>query len=158
MTEASPGNGRAWMNYGLIFMSRADYTRARFCFERAATLAPNYDVLEINLAILEGATGNKAEAERHFRRALALNSATATVHFYFGRWLFENGRNTEAAAELSTAVAINPADLDARRLLLSVWERLGNAESACSVATATLALVPGDPAASKATQRFCPAR
>jgi Flp pilus assembly protein TadD len=80
------------------------------------------------------------------------------VHFYFGRWLFENGRNAEAAAELSTAVAINPADLDARRLLLSAWERLGNAESACSVATATLALVPGDPTASKATQRFCATR
>ncbi len=158
VTEASPGNGRAWMNYGLIFMSRAEYASARFCFERAATLAPNYDVLEINLAILEGATGNMSEAERHFRRALALNSATATVHFYFGRWLFENGRNTEAAAELSTAVAINPADLDARRLLLSVWERLGNAESACSVATATLALVPGDPTALKATERHCPAR
>jgi tetratricopeptide (TPR) repeat protein len=158
VTEASPNNGRAWMNYGLIFMSRADYAAARFCFERAATFAPNYDVLEINLAILEGATGNKPEAERHFRRALALNSATATVHFYFGRWLFENGRDAEAAAELSTAVSINPADLDARRLLLSVYERQRNAPGACAVATATLALVPGDPVSSKAAQQYCGAR
>ena len=158
VTEASPGNGRAWMNYGLIFMSRADYPSARFCFERAAALAPNYDVLEINLGILEGATGNKREAERHFQRALSLNSAAATVHFYYGRWLFENGRSQEAAAELSRAVSINPADLDARHLLLSVHERLGDGKSACAVAAATLDLVPGDPAAAKSAQQFCPGR
>lgn len=155
VTVSSPRNGRAWMNYGLIFMARADYSNTRVCFEKAAALAPNYDILEINRGILEGATGNAAEAERHFRRALALNSATATAHFYFGRWLHENGRDPEAAAELAETVAINPADLGARELLLRVYERLGERERGCALARATLAVVPADPKATEAANRFC---
>lgn len=155
VTQASPNNGRAWMNYGLIFMARADYPNARARFEKAAALAPNYDILEINRGILEGATGNAAEAERHFRRALALNSATATAHFYFGRWLHENGRDLEAAAELAEAVAINPADLGARELLLDVYERLGDRKRGCAVARATLSVVPADEKAAAAASRLC---
>ncbi len=155
VTEASPNNGRAWMNYGLIFLGRADYPNARACFEKAALLAPNYDILEINRGILEGATGNAAQAERHFRRALALNSATATAHFYFGRWLHENGRDREAVAELADAVAINPADLGARELLLDLYERLGDRQRGCAVARATLAVAPGDAKATAAAARLC---
>lgn len=155
VTEASPGNGRAWMNYGLIFMARADYTSARFCFERAATLVPNYDVLEINRGILEGAAGRKGDAERHFQRAISLNSSAATAHFYFGRWLHQSGREFEAAMQLSEAVAINPADLDARHLLLDVWERIGDRAKACALARTTLGLVPADPVASAVAGRRC---
>jgi tetratricopeptide (TPR) repeat protein len=145
VTEASPRNGRAWMNYGLIFMARADYAGARVCFERAAALVPNYGVLEINLGILEGAIGNPAGAETHFQRALALNSATAMAHFYYGRWLRENRRDREAASQLASAIAINPADLDARHLLLEVHGRLGERDLACSLARETLRIAPGDP-------------
>ncbi len=155
VTEASPSNGRAWMNYGLIFLARADYPNARACFEKAATLAPNYDILEINRGILEGATGHPAEAERHFRRALALNSSIATAHFYFGRWLHENGRDPEAAVELAEAVEINPADLGARELLLDLYERLGERERGCAAARATLSVVPGNVKAAEAASRLC---
>ena len=155
VTEASPSNGRAWMNYGLIFLARADYPNARACFEKAAALVPNYDILEINQGILDGATGNPAEAERHFRRALALNSSIATAHFYFGRWLRENGRDAEAAVELAEAVAINPADLGARELLLDLYERLGERERACAAARAMLSVVPGNAKATEAARRLC---
>ncbi len=155
MTQASPANGRAWMNYGLIFMARADYPNARFCFDRAATLVPNYDLLEINRGILAGATGSPDEAERHFRRALELNSAAATTHFYYGRWLHENGRDGEAAAQLREAVAINPADLDARHLLLTVYERMDDSPRGCELAQATLRLVPADPVAAATAARRC---
>jgi Flp pilus assembly protein TadD len=158
VTEESPGNGRAWMNYGGIFMARADFVEARFCFVRAQTLLPNYDVLEVNMGILEGAVGNPGEAERHFQRALALNSSTAMAHFYYGRWLHESGRDGEAAAHLAAAIVSSPADLEARHLLLDVYQRLGDRERACGLARATLTVVPGDPNVVAAAERLCPGR
>jgi protein O-mannosyl-transferase len=158
VTEASPGNGRAWMNYGLIFMARADYANARVCFERAGRLQPNYDVLEVNLGILEGASKHPAEAERHFQRAVSLNSNVAVVNFFYGRWLHENRRDREAAAHLIAAIAASPADLEARHLLMRVHEDLGDKESICSLARETLTIAPGDPESDAAAARFCPAR
>ena len=155
VTEASPGNGRAWMNYGLIFMARADYPNARSCFERAYTLAPNYDVLEINLGILEGASNRPADAERHFQRAISLNANIAMANFYYGRWLHESHRDREAAEHVAYSIASNPGDLDARRLLLKVYQQLGEKERACSLARGTLAIVPADPEASAAAARDC---
>jgi len=158
VTKASPGNGRAWMNYGLIFMARADYANARFCFERAQTLVPNYDVLEVNLGILEGAVGNSAQAERHFQRAVTLNSATATVNLYYGRWLHENRRDREAAAHLIAAIAASPADLAARHLLMRVYRDLAENDLACSLARETLRIAPGDPESTAAASASCPSR
>ncbi len=158
VTEASPGNGRAWMNYGLIFMARADYPNARFCFERARTFTPNYDVLEINLGILEGASHRPAEAEAHFQRALSLNANTAMANFYYGRWLQENRRTREAAARLVAAIAASPADLDARHLLLRVYKELAENEAACSLARETLTIAPGDPEATAAASVSCSTR
>ena len=158
VTEASPANGRAWMNYGLNFMSRTDYANARICFERAATLVPNYDILEINLGILDGATGRASDAERHFRRAIALNSATATAHFYYGRWLHENRRDREAVGRLVAAIAASPADLEARHLLIRVYQSLAEKDSACSLARETLRIAPADPESAAAASRSCPSR
>jgi len=156
VTEASPANGRAWMNYGLNFMSRADYANARICFERSATLVPNYDILEINLGILDGATGRASDAESHFRRAIALHSTTA--HFYYGRWLHEKLRDREAVVSLVAAIAASPADLEARHLLIRVYEGLAETESACRLARETLRIAPGDPESAAAAGRSCPSR
>lgn len=158
VTEASPGNGRAWMNYGRIFMARADYANARLCFGRAQALVPNYDVLEINMGILEGATNGPAEAERHFRRAISLNSNIAMANFYYGRWLHENRRDREAAAHLVAAIAASPADLEARHLLMRVYQDLAENDSACSLARETLRIAPGDPEAATAANSSCPSR
>jgi len=154
VTEASPGNGRAWMNYGLIFMRRGDYAKARECFENAWLLTPRYDVLEVNMAILEGATNHPAEAEQRFLRALALNQRPSVAHFYYARWLHEQGRNAEAATHLEQAMAQGPADLDIRHLLMTVYSALNQQGPFCSVALDTLRIAPGD-APAAAAARVC---
>jgi Tfp pilus assembly protein PilF len=158
VTEESPGNGRAWMNYGGIFMARGDYVNARFCFGRAQALLPNYDVLEVNTGILEGAVGNSSEAERHFQRALALNSATAMAHFYYGRWQHENRRDREAAQNLIDAVSASPADLEARHLLMRVYQDLAENDLTCALARETLKIAPGDPESAAAARASCLSR
>lgn len=111
----SPGNGRAWMNYGLTFLADGDYASAKRHFEHAATITPNYSVLEINRGIVEGRLGNAAVAERHFRRALALNPDT-NAHYFYARWLTEQGRSAEARPHAREAVRLSPAFAAAREL------------------------------------------
>jgi tetratricopeptide (TPR) repeat protein len=125
----SPGNGRAWMNYGLTQMERGRYAAAEENFARAAVLTPNYSTLEINRGIVESALGDPAAAERHFQRALALN-ADASSHFFYARWLVERGRAPEALPHLHRAVELSPAFTDARALLLRVDDAGGAAELA----------------------------
>ena len=158
VTETSPANGRAWMNYGLIFMARADYGNARACFERAQSLVPNYDVLEVNLGILDGASNRPVEAERHFQRALSLNSNTVMANFYYGRWLHENRRDREAVPYLVTAIAGSPADLEARHLLMRVYRELEERDSVCSLARETLRIAPEDRESAGVVGTTCPPR
>ena len=112
----SPGNGRAWMNYGLTRMSKGDYAEAQRAFEHAATLTPNYWTLEINRGVLAGAMGDQATAEQHFQRALQLNP-DANAHYFYARWLVGRGRTAEALPHASEAVRLSPAFADARALL-----------------------------------------
>jgi len=112
----SPGNGRGWMNYGLTKMGKGDFVGAKADFEHAATLVPNYWVLEINRGIDDAALGDQLSAEAHFKRALALN-ADANAHFFYARWLAQHGRTQEAIEHLRAAVSKSPGFADARDLL-----------------------------------------
>jgi tetratricopeptide (TPR) repeat protein len=120
----SPGNGRAWMNFGLTQMARGQYTDAKASFERAAALAPTYSTLEINRGIVEGAIGDEAAAERHFKRALQLN-ADANAHFFYGRWLVQHGRGPEARVHFDEATRLSPAFADAQSLRDLLYTALG---------------------------------
>jgi len=113
----SPGNGRAWMNYGLTQMGKGDFAGARTSFERAAVLVPNYSVLEINEGINTAMLGDQIAAEKHFRRALDLN-ADANAHYFYARWLVQQGRAPEAVSHVREALRISPAFTDARVMLL----------------------------------------
>jgi len=112
----SPGNGRAWMNYGLTQMGKGAFVDAKRSFDRAAALTPNYWTLEINEGIDEGALGHDAEAERHFRRALQLNP-DHNAHFFYGRWLAQRGRKSEALQHVREAARLSPTFAGAQELL-----------------------------------------
>jgi len=108
----SPGNGRAWMNYGLTQMAKGRLGDAKADFERAALLVPNYPILEINRAIVAGALGHSAEAEQRFQHALQM-APDARAHFFYGRWLAQRGRVAEAVPHVREAVRLSPTFADA---------------------------------------------
>jgi tetratricopeptide (TPR) repeat protein len=120
----SPMNGRAWMNFGLTHMARGRYAEAKAAFDRAAVYAPRYSYLEINQGIVEGELGHPAEAERHFRTALAL-TPDANAHFFFARWLVRVGRAPEALGHLKESVRQSAAAPAPRALLLRLDDARG---------------------------------
>ncbi len=145
--QKCPHNGRGWMNYGLTQMAKGAYPAALDCFERALLYTPNYPTLEINLGIVNAAMNRPAQSVQHFERAIALAPADAQTHFYYGRWLYRTGRVADALRQLQLAVRLNPSRLDARDLLASAYESVGDEAEARSTAAATLQLAPTDAAA-----------
>jgi tetratricopeptide (TPR) repeat protein len=115
----SPGNSRGLMNYGNVLMKKGDYADALDYFRRAEVIAPRYSTLFINMAIAEGANGQLAQAERDFRKALSLAPESPDSHTYYAAWLLKHSRPAEALHLAAEAVALAPADIMARDLLLS---------------------------------------
>ena len=142
VTRKSPQNGRAWMNYGLALMEQGKYPAAKTCFDRALTLTPAYGVLEVNVAILNGAMGDQAAAEAHFRRALQLDPRAPTSHYFYARWLIEHARAPEAIGHLEEAARLSPADEQTRDLLLDLRAAQGDEQVVRRLADEYLALLP----------------
>jgi tetratricopeptide (TPR) repeat protein len=153
VTQKSPRNGRGLMNYGLCLLAKGDPAAALDYFNRAAVFVPNYTTLQINLGIAHGALGHAAEAEQHFRRALELAPRDGAPHFFYGRWLQQQRRIQEALAEARAAVALNPALIDARHLLLTLLWQQRLLPELHAVIRDTLALLPDDAVALDYRQR-----
>ena len=139
----SPGNGRGLMNYGLTQMARGRYAVAEQLFLRAERMLPAYAILQVNLGIVGDALGNASGAGDHFARALGLAPNDAVTHRYYARWLIGQSRAGEAILHLERALALAPADLDARHQLLGLYAARG-ARELKELALSTLAIDRSD--------------
>jgi len=157
----SPHNGRGLMNYALTQMAKGDYPIALHYFEQALNYTPNYGSLEINLGIVNGAmadqgdTARGPEAERHFLRALALTPSDDAAHAFYGRWLLQHSRTTEAIDEFKTAIALNPDRTLQREQLIAAYAALGDTSAAQAARADLLAIAPSEITAAQTT--FSPA-
>ena len=148
--EKSPHNGRGLMNYALTQMSKGNYAVALDYFERALNYTPNYATLEINLGVVNAAMADQgdatrgAEAERHFKRAIALAPTDDSTHAFYSRWLASHGREQEAITQLQTAIALNPARMFQREQLVTAYVQMGKMDEARQAAAQALAIDPTD--------------
>ncbi len=149
----SPRNARGLMNYGLTQMEKGRCDSALTWFETAAKYNPDYPLLDINLAIENGCNGNKPAAERHFNRAIALAPIDARSHYYYAVWLNQEGRFAEALLHAQSAVSMNLAWMEARTLLMDLYDHSGDADLARRVADSTLRISPSDADAQRYLQR-----
>ena len=65
-----------------------------------------------NLANLLAGTGNIAEAEKHFLRAIALDGGYANAHYNYGTALAAQARWADAERELRMAVKLDPSHIE----------------------------------------------
>jgi len=145
VTLKSPLNGRGLMNYGLTQMEHGKYPVAGLYFNRALRLLPNYYALNVNMGILKAATGDKITAEFYFIKAIQLGPGYQAPHFFYGRFLNDQLRYNEAIFQLNQAIAISPGYLDARLLLMKVYETTENWDRLKEMAQSTLKIVPNNP-------------
>lgn len=146
VTQKSPNNGRALMNYGLTKMARGEFAEAKGLFENARRINPNYWTLEINLGIVHAALGDHETAEAHFRRAVELDSGASPQHYY-ANWLVERGRAPEAVPRLQRAIEISPATAQSRELLMRIYAAAGARAELDALVADTLRIAPSNPVA-----------
>jgi tetratricopeptide (TPR) repeat protein len=147
VVQKSPTNGRAWMNYGLTQMAQGKYAEAKGLFEQARLYAPSYAYLETNLGIVNDKLGEHVVAARHFQRALQLQPDFVGGHYFYARWLVDQGRAREAMPHLQRAVALSPGLPSARTLLMHLYFAQGAQDHLTALVRETLALAPDDPVA-----------
>jgi tetratricopeptide (TPR) repeat protein len=124
-TIKSPNNARALMNYGLTQMAKGNYEVALDYYNRALALQPTYSYLQINLGILYAAMGQPEEAEPHFQKAVSYYPSDPSGYYYYGRWLYQEGRLDEAQKIVSQALALSPGYVDAQELSSSIEQKRG---------------------------------
>jgi len=122
-TIKSPNNGRGLMNYGVIQMNKGNLPLAGEYFERALRYTPDYSYLHVNIGVLDALLGRRVEADRQFREALRDDPGNPISYTYYARWLKSVGRTEEARLYTIRAVALSPADADARALLNDLERR-----------------------------------
>ena len=127
--EASPNNGRAWLNSGLAHMNRRDYKEARRRFEKTRQLLPAYSYLYMNLSTLEIAEGRPKEAVEEARKAVRFAPRLARAHFYLGVALDFQQSYAEAIQEFQRAIELDPNDYKSKRQLEKATARLAALES-----------------------------
>lgn len=116
VTIKSPANGRGWMNYGNSQMAKGNYDEALAAFNKAKELYPNYSYVYINLGILHAATGKHGDAENYFRNAMALSKTNPECYRYYGKWLIERQRYSEAKSILAQGLQLSPEHMQIKSL------------------------------------------
>ncbi|MDZ7267512.1 MAG: tetratricopeptide repeat protein [candidate division KSB1 bacterium] len=112
-----PNFVEALYNLGVLYKQQSDHQNAGQYLGKALTARPERLKAELKLQILyelavtQKKLGKAGEAEQNFRAARALapaNEVRAAVVLEISRLLIEQGRHGEAAAELKTALNLEP--------------------------------------------------
>jgi tetratricopeptide (TPR) repeat protein len=86
-------------------------------------LAPQDYEAHYGLGLLAARRGQAAEADKHFRAALAANPRSAEAHYQRGLILEAQNDKTEAVQEFQAALRIDPQFQAARRELAKLTSR-----------------------------------
>lgn len=116
-TIKAPGNGRVWMNYGLIFMQKGDYAQALNHFYKTSALWPSYPYVFINIGIAKSKLGDINDAEINFKKAIALGTLIPEAYVFYGKFLLEQNRIADAIPILEQGLKISPKHIQLNNLL-----------------------------------------
>ena len=113
-------------------------------YQKALALDPNCASAHANLAVSFVQSGDLAQAETHYRQALA-GRPTAEIHNGLGFVLAREGRSADAIAEFRTAIDLDPKFTPAYNNLAEALVREGKLQEAADAYQRSLAEKPSAP-------------
>jgi tetratricopeptide (TPR) repeat protein len=125
--------GLAQRNVAALDERIGNQGEALLSYEQAAELGTRDPDLLLGLGRTRAASQDREGAAAAFREALGQAPELAPAHAGLGEVLVENGRDEEALPHLEKAVALDPADVAARRTLARARARRGQAQAALEV-------------------------
>ena len=115
----APLNFAAHNVLGKLYFDKGRLQEAEQQFHQSLQAEPNIAAYD-HLGYIYAKWGDQKRAEVAFRSALAMNGADGHAHYHLGLILAATGRNTEAMAELQSALATDPNNPE----ILSALEKL----------------------------------
>ena len=147
--EMVPGDYLALAHIGSCLSALGRFSEAEQYFRRS--LAGLDDATtHYNLGLLMAMTGRPDQAEREYRRAIAIDPAHADARGNLAPLLVRMGRPAEAVRELRQLVADDPENVAALTNLGVVLMEQGRAQDARAYLEEALRLAPGLPQAVEA--------
>lgn len=144
VTIKSPKNARGLMNYGLSKMTKGEYAEAEKYFTQALSMWPYYPFLHINMGVLKEATGDKLSAENYFKNGLQHGAGYPDSWYFYGRFLCNQLRYSEAVPMLIKSIELSAAHISARSLLMKAYLETSNWDQLSTLAQNTLEVIPGN--------------
>ncbi|MDR3738982.1 MAG: tetratricopeptide repeat protein [Terracidiphilus sp.] len=125
----APNDAEVWHLLGAMLAESQRGREAVDAYAKAVALSPDDPLLLAGLAYSHGLTGQDADAEREFQKALRLNEQTrppgVEVLMLYGSYLREAGKAADSVVLLSRAVSLKPGIWRVRLERAKAYERLG---------------------------------
>jgi tetratricopeptide (TPR) repeat protein len=130
-----------WANAGKLYYALERDAEADAAWQKARAIFDDDPSLHLDLGQLRHAQGRLPEAEREFRRAIALRG-TPTAWYALGDLLLRQGRFAESAACFRESAARSAAPHEARRAEADAWLGAGQPQRALDAAHRALDASP----------------
>jgi tetratricopeptide (TPR) repeat protein len=122
--EYNPRFVEAWVNLGLVELRRGNFALARTDLKHARTLNRDLPAPHHALGLLAEREGHDAEAEAHYRDALAVDPGFGAARANLGRKLFERGALEDAREQFMRLTEVCPEMVDGWVGLVETLDRL----------------------------------
>jgi tetratricopeptide (TPR) repeat protein len=128
--EYHPRFTEAWVNLGLVEMSRGNRVLAKKDFEKARDLNDDLPAPHHALGLLFDRGGQSAIAEHHYREALKVDPGFAPARANLGRILFRRGAFDDAREQFERLTEVAPESMEGWAGLTESLLRLGREDDA----------------------------
>jgi predicted Zn-dependent protease len=132
--EANPNSVSARLRYSQILYSNGKPQEAVREINAATALDPMSPVVHGHAGEMAFAMHNPAEAERHLRRAIELDSTAASPRIALAMVLSQQGRTEEALAMAESATRLRPNDPNMLGSYASLLGKAGRIDEATRIA------------------------
>jgi tetratricopeptide (TPR) repeat protein len=140
---AADSSAASQVTLGQMLVAVGRHAQAIIELQRAVELDPTRAQAHFFLGVAYSATRSAAAAEDAFRAALAIWGDYPEAHGALGCLLLAEGHTAEAIGELTTAVRLQPRDLDAIAGLAEARVLAGDAEGALAAYKDATEAAPG---------------
>jgi tetratricopeptide (TPR) repeat protein len=157
ISRAHPENAEVYYGLGRVLAAGGDLNGSASAYRKACELFPAYGAAHYALALTYRRAGRETESREQFslyeanktavppsndplRRQVTARNLGSVAHIRRGADLAQAGRITEAIAEQTEALRVDPQAVQAHINLISLYGRLGRYEEAANHYRAALAL------------------
>lgn len=129
-------NPNAMYSLGRYYQGKVNYTEAIAAYEKALAADPAHVEAHNGLGVSYSLQGRHELALQHLRKAIELTPMAAHLHNNLGYVHLVQGQESEAAGAFEQALRLDPENQQARKSLVTVYERVGLHDKAAMLALA----------------------